>query len=169
MSCPDCTTGVKLAGTPKGVINEDGSYLAAAPEASDHKRTVILLTDAFGLGIDNPKIMADYFSEQLQCDVWVPNFFNGKSLSQSSLCDTKTKQLYYLGKPLVRENQLKMPERAGEKIGALAWLKFSLAIISSLPKFIANRPSVADKRIKTVCHSSAQMIQVLNSYDLSSL
>lgn len=78
MSCPDCTTGAKLAGTPKGVIKDDGSYFAAAPEGSDQKRAVVLLTDAFGLGLDNPKIMADYFSEQLQCDVWVPDIFKGE-------------------------------------------------------------------------------------------
>ncbi|KAF5362099.1 hypothetical protein D9756_002118 [Leucocoprinus leucothites] len=128
MSCPDCTTGVKLPGTPKGVTREDKSYLAAAPEGSESKRAVVLLTDAFGLGLDNPKIMADYFSEQLKCDVWVPDIFKGK--------------------PLVRENQLTMPERAGEKIGALGWTKFYLTFISCLPRFIASRPSVADKRIK---------------------
>ncbi|KXN84130.1 Protein AIM2 [Leucoagaricus sp. SymC.cos] len=128
MSCPDCTTGVKLAGTPKGVTKEDGSYFAAAPEGSESKRAVVLITDVFGLGLDNPKIMADYFSEQLQCDVWVPDYFKGT--------------------PLVREGQLKMPERAGEKIGALRWAKFYLTFIASLPKIISSRPSVADKRIK---------------------
>lgn len=80
MSCPDCITGANLPGTPKGVLKDDGSYFAAAPEGgnSEHKRAVILLTDVFGLGLDNPKIMADYFAEQLQCDVWVPDIFAGK-------------------------------------------------------------------------------------------
>jgi hypothetical protein len=80
MSCPDCITGANLPGTPKGVLKDDGSYFAAAPEGgnSEHKRAVILLTDVFGLGLDNPKIMADYFAEQLQCDVWVPDIFAGE-------------------------------------------------------------------------------------------
>lgn len=77
MSCPDCITGGKLAGTPKGTISKDGSYLAAATDGSESKRAVVLLTDAFGLGLDNPKLMADYFSEQLKCDVWVPDIFKG--------------------------------------------------------------------------------------------
>ncbi|KAJ3576564.1 hypothetical protein NP233_g356 [Leucocoprinus birnbaumii] len=128
MSCPDCTTGVKLPGTPKGVIKDDSSYFAAAPEGSESKRAVVILTDAFGLDLDNPKIMADYFAEQLQCDVWVPDIFNGK--------------------PFVREDQLQMPERAGDKIGALKWMKFGFLMLTGLPRFIASRPSVADKRIK---------------------
>ncbi len=77
MSCPDCVTGSKLAGTPKGAISKDGSYFAAAPGGSESKRAVVFLTDGFGLGLDNCKIMADYFSEQLECDVWVPDIFKG--------------------------------------------------------------------------------------------
>lgn len=151
MSCPDCTTGAKLAGAPKGVTRDDGSYLAAAPEGSDSKRAVVLLTDAFGLALDNPKIMADYFSEQLQCDVWVPDIFKGKSpCPLLTLLFTQSDELRRPGKPLIRENKLKMPERAGEKIGALGWAKFYLTVLGNLPVIISNRPSVADKRIKEV-------------------
>jgi carboxymethylenebutenolidase len=80
MSCPDCTTGATLPGTPKGTLKDDGSYFttAAKDENPESKRAVLLLTDAFGLSLDNPKIMADYFAEQLQCDVWVPNIFAGE-------------------------------------------------------------------------------------------
>ncbi|XP_006461676.1 hypothetical protein AGABI2DRAFT_193078 [Agaricus bisporus var. bisporus H97] len=131
MSCPDCTTGANLPGTPKGVIKDDGSYFAAAPkggEGSEHKRAVLLLTDAFGLGLDNPKIMADYFAEQLHCDVWVPDI--------------------WAGKPLIKESELKMPEKAGEKIGFLGWSRFYMTMLPKIGKIISNRPSVVDKRIK---------------------
>ncbi|KAF9454483.1 alpha/beta-hydrolase [Macrolepiota fuliginosa MF-IS2] len=128
MSCPDCTTGDILVGTPKGATKDDGSYLAAAPDGSDSKRAVVLLTDIFGLGLDNPKIIADYLSEQLKCDVWVPDLFKGK--------------------PPVRPDQLQMPQRAGEKIGALRWTKFIFTALTSLPSIISTRPSVGEKRIR---------------------
>jgi hypothetical protein len=160
MSCPDCTTGVKLSGTPKGVMRDDGSYFAAAPPAQEGsspdtgaspKRAVVLLTDAFGLGLDNPKIMADYFSEQLQCDAWIPDIFNSNYLFDFLISVmVVTDEQCNAGKPLVEEGELKMPERAGEKIGVLVWTKFFLRLIIRLPRFIANRPSVADKRIQTV-------------------
>jgi len=128
MSCPDCTAGDVLTGTPKGVTKDDGSYLAAAPDGSDSKRAVVLLTDIFGLGLDNPKIIADYFSEQLQCDVWVPDVFKGK--------------------PPVKPDRLQLPSRAGEKIGALRWTKFAFILLAGLPRIISSRPSVGERRIR---------------------
>lgn len=77
MSCPDCLSGAILAGTPKGITNKDGSYLAPAPEGSESKRAVLVLTDVFGLALNNPKLIADHLSEKMQCDVWVPDMFNG--------------------------------------------------------------------------------------------
>lgn len=163
MSCPDCTTGANLPGTPKGVIKDDGSYFAAAPkggEGSEHKRAVLLLTDAFGLGLDNPKIMADYFAEQLHCDVWVPDIWAGEDFSVlmclliKSLSFDDSLTPLCAGKPLIKESELKMPEKAGEKIGFLGWSRFYMTMLPKIGKIISNRPSVVDKRIKNVRQSN---------------
>ncbi len=77
MSCPDCYKGAALSGQPKGALSDvNGAYLASSPTGSSH--AVVLLTDIFGLGLPNPKLLADFFSEQLGCDVWVPDLFDGE-------------------------------------------------------------------------------------------
>jgi carboxymethylenebutenolidase len=51
----------------------------------------VLLTDGFGIVVDNPKILADGFAKKLNMDVWVPDTFNGKiavELSRSTLSQT---------------------------------------------------------------------------------
>jgi hypothetical protein len=83
MSCPQCQEGSILLGEPKGSI-ESGflgdSYLSPAPSSETStpaKKAVLLFTDAFGLGVSNPKLIADELASQLQCDVWVPDYFLG--------------------------------------------------------------------------------------------
>lgn len=86
MSCDHCTKGSIIEGTPVGSILEDheGAYFTPAPHASGTdtttpKRAVVLLTDAYGLAIPNPKIIADNLAKELNCDVWVPFIFmNGQ-------------------------------------------------------------------------------------------
>lgn len=72
--CERCVQGYLLDGEPTGVF-EGPAYFKVAPVPS--KRAVILLTDIFGLKIPNPKLLADRYSEKLQCDVWVPDLFEG--------------------------------------------------------------------------------------------
>ena len=77
MSCPDCTTGNLLPGTPKGT-EENGAYLAKGSNQEDTKdKAVVLFTDIFGLDVPNPKIIADTIAERTGFDVWVPDLFNG--------------------------------------------------------------------------------------------
>lgn len=77
MSCPNCFKGEILAGEPTGTISDiQGAYYAQSSEPST--RAVLLLTDIFGLPLKNSKILADFFAEQLKCDVWVPDLFDGK-------------------------------------------------------------------------------------------
>ena len=82
MSCPDCLTGGLLPGEPAGSISTQGAYFAPAPTDSTEssKAAVCLLTDAFGLDLKNSKILADNFAKELKCDVWVPDYFAGKSV-----------------------------------------------------------------------------------------
>lgn len=82
MSCPDCTKGDFLPGEPKGSINSEyqGAYFTSESGGEPSKRAVILLTDAFGLPLKNCKIIADEIATKLECDVWIPDYFNGKSI-----------------------------------------------------------------------------------------
>ncbi|KAL1700903.1 Alpha/Beta hydrolase protein [Schizophyllum commune] len=84
MSCPSCVRGVVLPGEPKGIMRSASdltvdAYLASPKPAAEQwapsTHAIVLLTDIFGLNLVNSKIMADRFSQELGCDVWVPNLF----------------------------------------------------------------------------------------------
>jgi hypothetical protein len=76
MSCEDCTKGKILPGEPTGAIDTvSKAYLAEALKSSS--RAVVLLTDVYGLPLQNCKILADKLSKELACDVWVPDIFDG--------------------------------------------------------------------------------------------
>ena len=79
--CEDCIKGAKLEGTPKGTVQPDGTYFRPAPEGAapsdGPKRAVVVLTDIFGMPLVNCKLIADHIAEQLGCDVWVPDQFEG--------------------------------------------------------------------------------------------
>ena len=100
--CPSCTGGLTLSGDPQGQwITADSNsklpldaYLAPAPapapttepgadvtpieEAKDKKKiAIVILMDAFGFGLQNPKIMADQMAQRTGMDVWVPDYFLG--------------------------------------------------------------------------------------------
>ena len=94
MSCPRCQEGSILSGEPKGTI-ENGllgnSYFSPAPAAEANtpdvspKKAILLLTDAFGLPVNNCKIIADELAKRLGCDVWVPDYFMGASSTAGGL------------------------------------------------------------------------------------
>ncbi|KAL1744446.1 dienelactone hydrolase [Schizophyllum fasciatum] len=77
MSCPNCIRGVVLQGDPKGIMRGDLDAYLASPKLPTvpSTRAIVLLTDIFGLNLVNSKLMADRFSQELACDVWVPNLF----------------------------------------------------------------------------------------------
>ncbi|KAK0188136.1 dienelactone hydrolase endo-1-3,1,4-beta-D-glucanase [Armillaria mellea] len=128
MSCPNCFKGEILAGEPTGTIsNIQGAYYAQSSEPST--RAVLLFTDIFGLPLKNSKILADFFAEQLKCDVWVPDLFDGK--------------------PPLAAHEMKFPERIGEKLGFFGYLSFIWLALRRLPLFIRCRPSVVDHRVST--------------------
>jgi hypothetical protein len=79
MSCPDCVLGGLLPGEPIGIRSIRNAYFSASPSANNpSKRAVLLLTDVFGLSYKNPMILADMIAKRLDCDVWVPDYFNGE-------------------------------------------------------------------------------------------
>ncbi|KAJ7644112.1 Alpha/Beta hydrolase protein [Roridomyces roridus] len=142
MSCPDCFRGNVIEGEPTGVMREDlGAYLAAGPPGNT-KRAIILLTDLFGLQLKNSKILADNFSAQLQCDVWVPDFFKGRPIC-------------------VPEQLTAMPQKAGDKLGFLGLLQLVWACLPSVYSYWRGRPAVATRR----AHVIIKKIQAEKKYE----
>ncbi|KAF9473998.1 alpha/beta-hydrolase [Pholiota conissans] len=130
MSCPKCQEGFELPGEPLGTIEKDfnNAYYSPAPSReTPSKEAILFFTDGFGLPLKNCKIMADNFAKRLNCDVWIPDYFDGK--------------------PLVPASNLRAPDHAGAKMSIMDWVKFVLATIPHIPAFIRSRPSVADMRV----------------------
>lgn len=82
MACPNCAEGAYLPGDPTGSIHPDfqGAYYTPGPNDGTSKRTVLLLTDAYGLPLKNCKIIADQLAKRLECNVWIPDYFAGMYL-----------------------------------------------------------------------------------------
>jgi len=142
--CPRCKEGSLLSGEPTGSIVAEfqGAYFAPAPEPQTEdagpsseggglkKCTVLLLTDAFGLPLKNCKIMADELAKRLGCDVWVPDYFNGK--------------------PLIPFEKMSLPVSAGVKVSAWSWIRLFFSVfLPNIPTIIGNRSSVVDKRLES--------------------
>ena len=163
MSCTYCYKGFVLPGEPKGSMVGPDYFTPAPSGATDRSKAIVLLTDIFGLPLPNPRIVADHLAENIGVDVWIPDFFNGASHRhiQSPVVtvgDTETHSPS--GKPPFDANDLEplMPDRAGIKISWLTMGRFIIKGLPSLPRFIANRPSVVDARVLeawvpfTECH-----------------
>ncbi|KAG7098020.1 hypothetical protein E1B28_005325 [Marasmius oreades] len=131
MSCPDCFKGSILADQPVGNFTSiEGAYLSPSPPDADEtskSRTIILLTDVFGLPLNNPKVIADSLAKRLRCDVWVPDQFAGQ--------------------PLFPTEKMKhqLPEQPGEPF---SYFWFAIALLPHMFKIIKNRPAVVDGRVK---------------------
>ncbi|KAI5119205.1 hypothetical protein M0805_004460 [Coniferiporia weirii] len=125
--CEHCTKGDVLPGKPKGSM-QDGAYFAPG---ADKTKAVMLLTDIFGLPLVNCKIMADQLAEQVGCDVWVPDQFNGSPPFAPSELDGV------------------IPHTPGTKMAFSSKLYLFWNILKHLPNLISNRPSVTDTRIQT--------------------
>nr|XP_018260162.1 uncharacterized protein I303_07079 [Kwoniella dejecticola CBS 10117]OBR82320.1 hypothetical protein I303_07079 [Kwoniella dejecticola CBS 10117] len=89
---PCCLQGGRLTGEPRGCFvpandtQKVGRYHAKPSDGVivDDKVALVLYTDAFGLGLPNPKVMADAFADQLKINVFVPEYIS-KSV-MLSLC-----------------------------------------------------------------------------------
>lgn len=60
-------------------------YLAKGSQRGSEDKAIVLGTDIFGLGLPNPKIMADLFAERTRPDVYVPDYFQGEYMDQKEL------------------------------------------------------------------------------------
>lgn len=63
-----------MTGKAEGSIQADGAYFHPRPADATAPPTsaVLLLTDVFGLNLNNPKVMADEMSKTVGVDVYVP-------------------------------------------------------------------------------------------------
>ncbi|KAF7797452.1 hypothetical protein EIP86_008649 [Pleurotus ostreatoroseus] len=106
MSCEHCMQGYVVPGEPRGrmvagayfhpatTISEDipktsevdeldstpapgSTSTTTAQTKTARSRAIVVLTDIFGLPLQNCKIIADALSERVGCDVWVPDLFEG--------------------------------------------------------------------------------------------
>ncbi|KWU44382.1 hypothetical protein RHOSPDRAFT_34174 [Rhodotorula sp. JG-1b] len=89
-TCSQCFQGSRLQGEPKGNMVRDRLggleyYLAKGGEAAKDSKAIVLGTDIFGLGLPNPKIMADLFAERTRLDVYVPDYFQGEYMDEKEL------------------------------------------------------------------------------------
>jgi len=139
MSCPRCQEGSILLGEPTGSIEPGllgNSYVSPSPSTSDPgetpsptKKAVLVFTDAFGLGIPNPKLIADELANHLHCDVWVPD--------------------YFLGLPLIPADAMTVGDRAGVRPTLWQWIKFTVTVvIPNIGSFWSNRSSRIDSRLE---------------------
>ncbi|KAK2459314.1 hypothetical protein APHAL10511_008669 [Amanita phalloides] len=133
MSCPNCVIGGLLPGEPTGITSFQNAYLAAAPSESPSKRAVLLLTDIFGLAYNNPKIIADKLAKDINCDVWVPDYFNGE--------------------PIIKPESMAAAPPTGVKASWQTWLNFILLLIPRLFVYYRNRPTVVYTRLKEFIHA----------------
>lgn len=172
MSCPKCQEGFVLPGDPIGTIDQDflGAYHASAPNGETSKHALIFLTDGFGLPLKNCKIMADNLAKRLECDVWIPDYFDGQfehAARQEYFYDLPCEPI---GRPITPLDNLRTPDRAGVKMSILDWVKFILfAGIPNILAFIHSRPAVADKRVISVRTTHVIAVSLTQSFKLINL
>ena len=70
----------ELSGKPTGSVKEVGGVPSYVTQPGSGKGTIILATDIFGLGISNPKIVADVLSSDSGFTVVVPDYFEGEPM-----------------------------------------------------------------------------------------
>ncbi|KAF9559717.1 hypothetical protein CPC08DRAFT_708590 [Agrocybe pediades] len=117
-----------LPGEPTGKISTEfeAAYFSPAPTGSPSKHALLLFTDASGLALKNPMIIADELAKRLERDVWVPDYFKGR--------------------PLFPVDAIVQPDRHDAKLTIREWLRFIIsfvvAVVSNLPIIVKNRSSV---------------------------
>lgn len=76
--CQHCIDLHELPGTPQGTADRVGDvpvYLSKGLGETQINGTLVIATDVYGLGIVNPKIVADLFAQKTGMNVVVPDLF----------------------------------------------------------------------------------------------
>lgn len=129
--CINCVTGFKLPGTPKGNVQKLGPYdTYIAGNGGSHEKAIVLFTDAFGLGLDNNKIIADMIAERTGFPVFVPDV---RAMWLLMMCSANSTHLHSLhfsaiqwqARPCRRHQDARISDRGQEAILFLAHLYHS--------------------------------------------
>nr|GAT51396.1 dienelactone hydrolase endo-1,3,1,4-beta-D-glucanase [Mycena chlorophos] len=91
-SCKDCIKGVTHEGTPTGKIEQIGGVecYVATPEIDYPKdKAVLLLTDGFGIALNNNKLLADDYAVNGFKTV-IPDYLNGDPVPADAMDPGKT-------------------------------------------------------------------------------
>ncbi|GAA6003978.1 hypothetical protein JCM10207_006495 [Rhodosporidiobolus poonsookiae] len=85
--CKNCFEGFRLDGTPKGAMETIGGLdcYVSKGNGTHSEQAIVLGSDIFGLGIANPKILADWFSARTGLDTFVPDMFQGDYIDTANL------------------------------------------------------------------------------------
>jgi len=79
--CANCLSGHVIPGTPAGEVKKFGGVdcYITPPHKGEQKpgKVVVLLTDIFGLGLVNNKLVADLIANEGGYTVYVPDLFDG--------------------------------------------------------------------------------------------
>ncbi|KAG9024385.1 hypothetical protein FRB95_011561 [Tulasnella sp. JGI-2019a] len=84
--CSDCVKGYRLPGEATGEMTQVDNvpaYFRSAPSLTQgqdtaEKKAIVLVSDIFGLQLDNIKIIADELSKRVGVDAFAPDYFLGK-------------------------------------------------------------------------------------------
>jgi hypothetical protein len=154
VSCENCTKGFILPGEPVGsIVSEfDGAYFSAGPVEGNTKRSIVLLTDIFGLPLVNPRLIADHLAKSLSCDVWVPDIFNGAYHNLLPKTSPVLTSCCVAGEPPLESKAMEpiFPDRAGVPFTLTKKLRMMGKILPRIGVVYRNRPSVVESRILTV-------------------
>ncbi|EIW59789.1 alpha/beta-hydrolase [Trametes versicolor FP-101664 SS1] len=98
--CDDCVKGVRHEGEPEGKIEKIGgveSYVATPTGEYPKDKVVLLLTDVFGIPLNNNKLLADDFARNGFRTV-MPDLFQGDALPENALNDPTFDRAAWMGK-----------------------------------------------------------------------
>ncbi|KAK5692852.1 hypothetical protein LTR97_010328 [Elasticomyces elasticus] len=83
---PCCVKGFEWDGTPEGkAIPFPTASNQAYVTGSNTEAAVMLITDVFGWDFINNRLLADHFAREANVTVYMPDFFDGESISKDTL------------------------------------------------------------------------------------
>ncbi|GAA6049265.1 hypothetical protein JCM3770_005912 [Rhodotorula araucariae] len=85
--CKACIQGHKLDGEPRGTMKELGGlhYYFAEGDRTQKDKAIVLGHDLFGLGLPNPKLVADWLAEHTGMATYVPDLMEGDYIDTSHI------------------------------------------------------------------------------------
>lgn len=88
--CVHCVSGTTMGGEPRGTMEKIGPYPTYITHPSsgaptDASRAILYAYDAFGLGLNNNKILPDVLADKTGMTVYVPDIFEGDCVPSDAM------------------------------------------------------------------------------------